>query len=242
MHTYTATIRVDGHGMAVHGAAPSAPAPAPALVVAMHAPGVDTFVHGMVERLANAGYAAVAPDLYHRQTESGTPSERRARLLDSELVTDVNAAVAWLRARPDIDPRRIGIIGFCMGGRVAWLMAAANPGLRAAVIYYGGNIMVPWGPNEPSPYERAREIGCPILFHFGAEDENPSPADREKLEAALARHGKPHEFYSYAGAGHAFMNFTSAERYRAAAAEASWPRTLEFLSRHLRGNRTGNDT
>lgn len=234
MRTYTSTIRVDGHGMAVHGAAPAAAARAPALVVAMHAPGVDTFVHGIVERLANAGYAAVAPDLYHRQTEPGTPSERRKRLLDPELITDVNAAVDYLRAQPDVDPQRIGIIGFCMGGRIAWLMAAANPDLRAAAIYYGGNIMVPWGPNEPSPYERAIEIGCPILFHFGEEDENPSPADREKLAATLTQHGKPHEFYSYAGAGHAFMNFTSSERYRAAAAEASWPRTLEFLSRHLR--------
>lgn len=234
MRAYTATLRVEAHGMGAHGAFPAAPKPAAAVVVVMHAPGVDTFVHGIVERLANAGYAALAPDLYHRQSEPGTPAERRSRLLDSELITDLNAAIAHLRAQPEVDGARIGILGFCMGGRVAWLMAAANPDLRAAAIYYGGNIMVPWGASEPSPYERAITINCPILFHFGGEDENPSPADRVRLEETLTRHGKTHEFYSYSGAGHAFMNFTSAERYRAAAAEASWPRTLDFFSRHLR--------
>lgn len=234
MRSYTTTIRVDGHGMALHGGAPTAPGRSAALVVIMHAPGLDTFVHAIVERLANAGYAAAAPDLYHRQLEPGAPLERKARLLDPEVITDVNAAIDYLRAQPDVDPARVGILGFCMGGRVAWLMAAANPDLRAAVSYYGGDIMVPWGPNEPSPYDRTMEIGCPLLFHFGEEDRNPSPADRARLEETLKQHDKTYEFYNYPGAGHAFMNFTNAERYRAAAAEASWPRTLAFLSRHLR--------
>ena len=119
-------------------------------------------------------------------------------------------------------------------GRVAYLSAAANPDFKAAVVYYGGNIMVPWGPNEPSPYARTTEINCPILFHFGEEDDNPSPGDRVKLDTELTRHGKAHEFYTYPNAAHAFMNFTNPERYREAAAEASWPRTLEFLERYLR--------
>ena len=71
MRSYTRTLDVDGHGMAVHGGAPAAVGRAPGVVVIMHAPGVDTFIHAMVERLARAGFAAVAPDLYHRQTEAG---------------------------------------------------------------------------------------------------------------------------------------------------------------------------
>jgi len=220
--------------MALHGGGPQSAAAAPALVVIMHAPGVDTFIHAMVERLARAGYAAAAPDLYHRQTGGGAPLERMKRLRDVDVIADVDATVDYLRAQPEIDPERIGIMGFCMGGRVAYLMAAANEHLRAAVVYYGGNIMVPWGEGVAAPYARTAEIGCPVLFHFGDEDNNPSPADRVKLDAELTRHGKAHEFHTYPNAGHAFMNFANPERYREAAAEASWPRTLAFLERHLR--------
>ncbi|MCK7509610.1 MAG: dienelactone hydrolase family protein [Desulfobacterales bacterium] len=113
--------------------------------------------------------------------------------------------------------------------------AAANPHFKAAVAYYGGNIMVPWGEGVPAPFARTAEVRCPLLFHFGAEDGNPSPADMHRLDAELTRHGRPHEFHVYAGAGHAFMNFTNAERYREDAAETSWARTLEFFTRHLRG-------
>lgn len=234
MLSYTGTIRVDGQGMAVHGGASTGATPSPALVVIMHAPGVDTFIHAMVERLGRAGYAAVAPDLYHRQIEAAAPLERMKRLRDPEVIADVNGAVDYLRVQPNVDAERIGIIGFCMGGRIAYLMAAVNRHLKAAVVYYGGNIMVPWGDNIPSPFERTKDIGCPILFHFGDDDANPSPADRIKLDTELTRHGKPHEFHAYPNAGHAFMNFANPERYREAATEASWPRTLEFLERHLR--------
>lgn len=234
MHSLTQTLRVQSGGMALHSAGPATASPSPALVVIMHAAGVDTFVHSICERLARAGYAAAAPDLYHRQTEPAPPLERMKRLKDVEVIADVNATIDHLRAQPDVDPERIGIIGFCMGGRVAYLMAAVNPHLRAAVVYYGGNIMVPWGEGVPSPYQRTAEIRCPILFHFGEDDTNPSPADRIKLDTELTRHGKAHEFFTYPNAGHAFMNFANPERYREAATEASWPRTLEFLERNLR--------
>jgi carboxymethylenebutenolidase len=116
---------------------------------------------------------------------------------------------------------------------VAYLMAAAVPQFKAAVPYYGGNIMVPWGDGGVAPFERTSDISCPILFHFGEEDANPSLADMEKLDAELTRHGKAHTFYTYPNAGHAFMDFTG-ERYREAAATASWPRTLDFFAQHLR--------
>lgn len=237
MQSYTRTVKVDGQGMAVHGGGPATANATPAVVVIMHAPGVDTFIHAMVERLARAGYAAVAPDLYHRQTGHDAPLERMKRLKDVEVTADVNATVDCLRDQPEIDAERIGIMGFCMGGRVAYLMAAASKHLRAAVVYYGGNIMVPWGEGVAAPYARTAEIGCPVLFHFGEDDGNPSPADRIKLDTELTRHGKVHEFYTYPNAGHAFMNFANPERYGEAAAEASWPRTLEFLERHLRALR-----
>lgn len=114
---------------------------------------------------------------------------------------------------------------------MAYLMAAADPDLKASVMYYGGNIMEPWG-DDPSPFERTAEIRCPIQGHFGEEDENPSPVDMRKFDSELTRLGKFHQFYSYAGAGHAFANL-GGPKYRAHAAQASWPRTFDFFARYL---------
>ena len=107
-------------------------------------------------------------------------------------------------------------------------MAAALPQFKAAEAYYGGNTMVALGEGGASPFERTHEISCPLLFHFGQEDANPSPEDMQKIDAELTRHNKVHEFHTYPGAGHAFMDFTG-ERHHAAAAAAAWPRTLEFF-------------
>jgi carboxymethylenebutenolidase len=221
--------------MAVYGALPDGSGPHPGVVVIQHAPGVDTFMQAMVQRLADAGYAAVAPDLYHRQAPAGFAGlERMGRLKDAEVEADVNAAVDYLAHETGIDDARLAVIGFCMGGRVAYLVAAANPRFKAAVVYYGGNIRQAWGEGTTTPFARTAQIHCPVLAHFGADDTNPSPQDMQALDAELTRHGKPHVFHAYPHAGHAFMNFTNAERYRQAASEASWPRTLDFLADHLR--------
>jgi len=187
----------------------------------------------MVARLIEAGYFVAAPDLYHRlDARQGDGLDRMKQLRDPEVALDVNAAVEYLRDHPLVDAKRLGIIGFCMGGRVTYLMAALNPHFRAAVAYYGGNILVPWG-DGPSPFSLSENLHCPLLFHFGADDSNPSPDDMDTFEQELTRLGKAHEFYSYAGAGHAFLNFTNPQRYREAATQTSWPRTLDFFNRHL---------
>ncbi|MDA8094049.1 MAG: dienelactone hydrolase family protein [Betaproteobacteria bacterium] len=229
-----AAVCVDGQNMALYVAHPEGAGPFPGLVVIQHASGVDEFVRAMADQLAEAGYVAAAPDLYHRQAEPRAPLERMAQLKDAEVIADVNATVEALRADRRVQHEHIGVVGFCMGGRIAYMMAACNRHLKAAVVYYGGNTMRPWGEGIPSPFERTEDIGCPVLFHCGEEDTNPSPADCARLEAELSRLGKPHEFFAYPRAGHAFMNFMNAERYRETAAKVSWLRTLEFLSRHLR--------
>jgi carboxymethylenebutenolidase len=152
-------------------------------------------------------------------------------LLDVNVIKDVNATVDFLRGHRSIDAERLGIVGFCMGGRVAYLMAAVNPHFKAAVDYYGGNIMVPWG-EGPAPIDRTAEIHCPLLGLFGEDDANPSPADMRKLDAELTKYGKVHEFHAYPGAGHAFMN-RRGERYRADADRDSWPKTLAFFAKHV---------
>ncbi|MHB8346299.1 MAG: dienelactone hydrolase family protein [Acidiferrobacterales bacterium] len=234
MPCFTRTIDVGGVGMAVYEALPEGTQRCAAIVVIQHAPGVDSFLHRMADRLAEAGYAAVAPDLYHRLDPTHEAMERFRMLKDREVETDVNAVVDYLQLHARVDGRHLGVAGFCMGGRVTYLMAAANPHFKAAVAYYGGNIMVPWGDDVVAPFARSPEIRCPLMFHAGAEDTNPSPQDLQMFDAELSRLGKPHEFFSYAGAGHAFMNFTSAERYRESADRTSWLRTLDFFARYLR--------
>ena len=233
MPSFWESIKVDGADMRLYVSVPSGTGPFPAVVVIQHQGGVDDFMEEMTQRVASAGYAAVAPDLYHRDgldCKDDGPT-RRARLLDVNVIKDVNATVDFLRGHHSVDAERLGIIGFCMGGRVSYLMAAANPHLKAAVAYYGGNIMVPWG-EGPAPFERTEEIHCPLLGLFGEDDANPSPADMRKLDAELTKHGKAHEFHSYPGAGHAFMN-RRGERYRADADRDSWPKTLAFFAKHL---------
>jgi carboxymethylenebutenolidase len=120
-----------------------------------------------------------------------------------------------------------------MGGRVAWLAAATNSHFKAAVPHYGGNIFVKLGNSEKTPFELTSNIQCPILFHFGEIDANPSQEDMKKLDAELTRLDKQHQFYTYPGANHGFMDFTGA-RHHQGAEEASWPRTLEFFAQYLK--------
>jgi carboxymethylenebutenolidase len=227
-------VASDGSMMRMYVSVPQGSGPFPALVVAQHQGGVDEFIQSMTKRLADGGYVAAAPDLYHRDgPECADDARTRSmRLRDRNVIADTNAAVSFLQKHSAVAPEQLGVIGFCMGGRIAYLTAATTPEFKAAVAYYGGNIFRAWGRDTPSPFERTAEIHCPLVGHFGADDKNPSPEDMQKLDAELSKFNKPHEFYSYENAGHAFMDH-SKESYRRHADEASWPRTLAFLKRHL---------
>ena len=139
-----------------------------------------------------------------------------------EFARDLVAATRYLRARPDIDPERIGAVGFCMGGGLSGLLAVRDPGLRACVIFYGEN----------PPLDRVSEIRAHVLGLYGATDARITdtvPA----LEAAMQRAGRSFEHHIYPGTGHAFFNDGRPETYRADAAADAWRRTLEFLGREL---------
>jgi carboxymethylenebutenolidase len=206
---------------------------APGVLVCMHGPGVDGFITTMCDRLASAGLGAIAPDLYYRQSRpAATPREAAARLQDAEVLVDLDAATEVLRATDGIDGDRLAVVGFCMGGRLSFLLAANRADLRAAVVFYGGDIRVPKG-DGPSPLEQAGNITAPLLGLFGADDENPSPADVAAIDAELDRLGVPHEFHTYAGAGHAFLHFGRAAAFRAEAAADAWESCASWLTRHL---------
>ena len=233
MASFRESVRVDGAEMKVYVSVPDGKGPVPAIVVIQHQGGVDDFIEEMTDRVASAGYVGVAPDLYHRDAPDchDDGPTRRARLRDVTVIKDVNATVDFLKGHHAVDASRLGIVGFCMGGRVAYLMPAVQPAFKVSADYYGGNIMVPWG-EGPSPFEQTAQIQCPLIGLFGEEDGNPSPADMKKLDAELTKLGKVHEFYSYPGANHAFMNRRS-NRYHAEADRDSWPKTLAFFEKHL---------
>jgi carboxymethylenebutenolidase len=227
-------INVDGSNMRAYVSAHDGSQRAPVIVVVQGQTGVDDFVK-FSDMVACEGFVSAAPDLYHRDPADckDDPPTRRMRLRDATVIQDINATISFLKSHKSVDPRRIGIVGFCMGGRIVYLMSAVNPDINAGVMYYGGDTFSAWG-DGPSPFERTAQIRCPIMGHFGEDDGNPSSVDMKKLDAELSRLGKPHEFYSYPNAAHAFANFGSGN-YREHAANASWPRTFGFFRKHLKG-------
>lgn len=234
MQTHREQIVVDDSKMNLYIARPESDRPLPAVIVIQHQNGVDRFTEEMTERTAQAGYFAVSPDLYHRdgpECKDDGPT-RRGRVRDANVIRDVNAAVNYLKGNKAVDAGRMAIIGFCMGGRVAYLMAAAGEDFKAAITWYGGSCFRAWG-DGPTPFQRTAEISCPIQGHFGETDQNPSLEDMAKLDAELTKHGKAHDFYSYENTGHAFMDRHHPDKYVADSDRVSWQRGMEFLRKHL---------
>jgi carboxymethylenebutenolidase len=224
-------IQVDGVPMRICYAEPDGDGPHPAMVIMFHRGGFDDFTTGLADKLAAAGYLAAAPDLYHWPPVHDVPADNPFPR-DPQIIKDVAATVDWLGNR-NADSGRIGIIGHCMGGRMAFLGASVNPAFNAAVIYYSGNMFKPWSDDGPQPFDLLKDISGPVIGFFGNDDQNPSPDDVSKISAELDKHGIEHDFNRYDGAGHAFQNFLSAERYREEATKDSWGKTEEFLKRVL---------
>ena len=228
------TIQVGGQPMRMYIGVPETEPKRRGILVAQHGGGVDGFVQDVVNRLFRRGYVAAAPELYHRQPSDIKDTMARIGMLkDDEIIADMNATLAHMKSLKEATVGPVGIVGFCMGGRVSYLMAAANSEIKACTVFYGGNILKPWG-GPPTPFERTKDISCPVIGFFGAEDTNPSPEDVKKIDAEMTRHGKAHEFHTYHGAGHAFQNFLDAARYRERPARGTWTEMLAFFSQHLR--------
>jgi carboxymethylenebutenolidase len=229
MTTRWEIVSVGGSPMRVYLGVPAKGGPG--VVIAQHAPGVDIPIQDAVNRLHRLGYIAAAPELFHRQPPDVKDNQGRVALLrDDEVIADMNAALALLKAQPGAG--KLGVMGFCMGGRVAYLMACVNREFQAAALFYGGGIMKSWG-SGPTAFQRSSGIACPVIGFSGSEDTNPSPDDMKAIGAELARLGKWHEFHLYRDAGHAFCNITG-ERYRPRAAAAAWGAAVAFFEQYLR--------
>ncbi len=210
------------------------------VVVIHHMPGYDRETKETVRRFAAEGYFALCPNLYHREAPGAEPDDAAATaraaggVPDERLVGDVAGAAEHLRGLPGANGR-VGVIGYCSGGRQTFL-AACSLQLDAAVDCYGAFVVE--DPPEGLPrvmrpiLHLAPTLSCPLLGLFGAEDRYPAPDAVAALDTELTRLGKPHEFHSYDGAGHSFFS-VDRPAYRAEAAVAGWARIHEFFGTHL---------
>jgi len=201
----------------------------PAVIILHEWWGLSDHIKEIARRFAQAGYVALAPDLYSRLgNKVTTDATEAAKLMDSlssQLVLrDLNAATTFLKAQRFVDPLHLGIVGFCMGGTLALNQAMHNSDLKAATIFYG----------KVPPIESFKYLLCPILFHHGAKDGWVTKQEVDRLRQGLQVNGKPGEVISYPNAEHAFFNDTRPEVYRKDDAAQAWQRTLQFFGNYLR--------
>lgn len=237
------TVNIIGHeGDTINAyvARPLAPVPHPGVVVIHHMPGWDEGCIEIARRFAGRGYATICPNLHFREGKA-TPQENAASVRDAggmpddRTMGDVKGAMDYLRLLPRHNGK-IGVIGYCSGGRQTYLAACTLPGFDAAVDCYGGGVVASADQltraNPVAPLDFTADLGCPLLGLFGNDDRRPSPADVDRMEEELTRHGKRFEFHRYDGAGHGFFT-TASPGYRADAAQDGWRRIWSFFGEHL---------
>ena len=222
-------------------ARPTHPGKFPGVVVIHHMPGWDEWITEVVRKFAHHGFAAISPHLYFRDGP-GNPDDIGARVRaaggvpDDQVVGDVAGAMAFLRAQQNHNGK-IGVIGFCSGGRHAYLCACRIADLDAVVDCWGGNVVVDdksqLNAKRPvAPIDLTEQLRAPLLGIFGNDDQNPNADQVNRTEATLKRLGKTYEFHRYDGAGHAFFN-TSRSAHRPEQAADGWEKVFAFLRKHL---------
>jgi len=239
------TITVQGHGgddIEAYTASPTGESRRGGVVVIHHMPGYDRATKEIARRFAELGYDAIMPNLYWREAPGAAPDDAAATaraqggVPDARLIGDVEAAAAYLRALPASNGK-VGVIGYCSGGRQS-VLAACHLDLDAAVDCYGA--FVTGTPPEGFPLQvtnlidQLPNLRCPLLGLFGIEDKFPGPEQVAELEQILTDNNKDYEFHSYEGAGHAFFS-VDRPSYNVAAANDGWERIEAFYGKYLAG-------
>jgi len=205
------------------------PTAAPAVILLHEWWGLNDEVRERARRLAREGYVTLAVDLYSRQGSKVTTAPQEAAALmnavsSQHVLRDLNAATRWLKEMRAVDPLRIGIVGYSMGGTLALTQAGHNSDLKACVVYYG----------KVPPIESFRYFLCPIQYHYGAKDQWVTKKEVDLLRDGLAQQGKPYEIHTYPQADHGFANEALRDAYRREDAALAWQRTMAFLQTHVR--------
>jgi len=239
------TIRITGHNgdeIEAYVAHPHGDGKRGGVVVIHHMPGYDRATKEIARRFAEMGFDAICPNLYWREAPGAAPDDAAATaraqggVPDERLIGDVGGGAEWLRSRPTSNGK-VGVIGYCSGGRQS-VLAACNLDLNAAVDCYGA--FVTGTPPEGFPLkvtnlvDQLPNLRAPLLGLFGNEDKYPSPEQVDELDEILNRENKPHQFHRYDGAGHAFFA-VDRPSYNVAAANDGWERIETFYTANLGG-------
>jgi carboxymethylenebutenolidase len=240
---HATTIRIAGSGgdeIEAYLAQPEAAGRRGGVVVIHHLPGYDRATKEITRRFAELGYDAICPNLFWREAPGAAPDDAaavvRARggVPDARLIGDVGGAAAHLRSLPTSNGK-VGVIGYCSGGRQS-VLAACNLDLDAAVDCYGAYVtgIAPEGfpIKVTNIVDHLPNLRCPVLGLFGNDDQHPSPAHVDEFEKILTEHGKTYEFHRYDDAGHAFFA-PDRPSYRVAAANDGWQRIAMFYATYL---------
>ena len=218
-------------------AMPESGGPFATVLVVQEIFGVHEHIKDICRRLAKAGYFAVAPELYYRQGDVSQLKEINeifkvvSKVPDTQVMGDLDAAVAWAKASGKADVSRLAITGFCYGGRIVWLYAAHNPQLKTGVAWYG-RLITDKTENQPfHPIDVVDRINVPILGLYGGADQGIPNDTVEKMKAALKAAGKPSEIIVYPDTPHAF-NADYRPSYRKEQAEDGWKRMLAWFKKN----------
>jgi carboxymethylenebutenolidase len=221
---------------------PNTQGPHPAVIVIMEAFGLNDYIKSVCNRLARAGYAALAPDFYHGAvypyTDMGGAVAKLKTLKDDVVMGEFGKGVEFLGKQLDTKRGGVGVIGFCMGGRYTFLANAVQASnVKAAVSFYGGGIAA-----NPDPLGRANLLGyvdkmsAPIMLMYGAEDKSISAEEHQQVAAALSKAKKRYTLNVFPKAGHGFFS-DRRDSYNSEASLEAWAMTLSFFDQHLKGKK-----
>jgi carboxymethylenebutenolidase len=219
---------------------PAAAGKYPGVVVIHHMPGWDEPTMEIARKFADHGYTAISPNLHYREgkdtPEANSASIREAGgMPDKRTMGDVEGAIKYLRGLRTSNGK-VGIIGYCSGGRQVYLAACTLKGIDAAVDCYGGGVgagATGLTPAQPvDPLDLTKDLSCPLLGLFGKEDRRPSPEHVARTEEELKKFGKTYEFHSYDNTGHSFFAVGRPD-FRQASAQEGWKEIFKWYEKYL---------
>ncbi len=227
LHKETIHLDTDGKKLTAHVVRPESQEPLPGVVLIQEWWGIEPHIQDLAQRLAAEGFVVLVPDLYHGKIVTEPDEAGKAVMMlhgnVENALGEIGLALDTLKARPDVEPKRVGIVGFCVGGFLTWRTALRTPDLAAAVPFYAGG----FDPTE----EQIAGLQVPVLAIYGSKDGSIPMDVVHNIEQWMKAHQKEGEVRVY-DAGHAFMNPDHGMGDEKSAQDA-WPRMVHFLQSHI---------
>jgi carboxymethylenebutenolidase len=218
-------------------AMPATGGPFPVILVIQEIFGVHEHIKDVARRFAKAGYLAIAPDMHGRQGDTTKAPDMAAiqaivgKVPDAQVMADLDATVAWAKAGGKGDTAKLGITGFCWGGRITWLYSAHNPAVKAGVAWYGRVVGNPTELQPKNPIDFAGTMKTPVLGLYGGADAGIPNDTVTRMKDALKAAGNPSEIVVYPETPHAF-HADYRPSYRAEQAKDGWTRAIAWFKKH----------